>query len=356
MTSGSGTCTVRYDQAGNGNYNAADRVTESVAAQKPGQTITVTTHAPSSATYGTSFVVAATGGASGNPVVFSSGGACSNSASLFTMTSGTGICIVKYDQVGDAGYSPAAQVIESVTAQKANQTITVTSHAPGTAVYGSSFGIAANAPGGVVSFSSGGSCSNSGSTFTMTSGSGTCTVRYDQVGDGNYNAASQVSEFVAAQKAGQTITFGTLAAKREHDADFTVNASASSGLAVSFAASGNCMVSGATVHLTGSGSCTLNASQAGDASYNAAPTVTQTFTIQAAQTPPRTCRVPKVVGKPVATAKTLVKRAHCGVGTVRFAHSRRVKAGRVISQSRRPGGVLPKGWKINLVVSRGRQR
>ena len=49
MTSGTGTCTVKYDQAGNTNYNAAPQVTETVNAQKANQTITVTTHAPASA-------------------------------------------------------------------------------------------------------------------------------------------------------------------------------------------------------------------------------------------------------------------------------------------------------------------
>ena len=52
-------------------------MTESVNAQKAAQAITVTTHAPASAVYNTGFSVAATGGASGNPVTFSSSGACS---------------------------------------------------------------------------------------------------------------------------------------------------------------------------------------------------------------------------------------------------------------------------------------
>ncbi len=82
----------------------------------------------------------------------------------------------------------------SFTIAKANQAITVTAHAPPSAAFGSSFGVAATAPAGPVTFSSSGSCSNSGSTCTMTSGSGTCTVRYDQAGNGNYNAADRVTE------------------------------------------------------------------------------------------------------------------------------------------------------------------
>jgi len=38
------------------------------------------------------------------------------------------------------------------------------------------------------------------------------------------------------------------------------------------------------------------------------------------------------------------------------AYSRKRKKGIVISQSRRPGRVLPAGSKIDLVLSRGRRR
>ena len=40
MTSGTGTCTVHYNQAGNDNYNAAPEKTEDVTAEKADQTIT----------------------------------------------------------------------------------------------------------------------------------------------------------------------------------------------------------------------------------------------------------------------------------------------------------------------------
>src|SRR5436190_17014300 len=115
------------------------------------------------------------------------------------MTSGIGTCTVMYDQAGNGDYDPAPEVTESVGAQKASQTITVDTHAPAHAVSGTSFGVAAHAPGGLVSFSSAGACSNSGSTFTMTSNTGTCTVKYDQTGDDNYNAAPEVMESVSAQ-------------------------------------------------------------------------------------------------------------------------------------------------------------
>ena len=48
-------------------------------------------------------------------------------AATILMTSGTGTCTVHYNQAGDANYNAApGGDCRSVTAQKANQTITVT--------------------------------------------------------------------------------------------------------------------------------------------------------------------------------------------------------------------------------------
>jgi hypothetical protein len=58
-----------------------------------------------------------------------------------------------------------------------------------------------------------------------------------------------------------------------------VSATATSGLPVSFAATGQCTVSGNTVHITSAGSCTITASQAGDSDFNPAPDAPQSFTI-----------------------------------------------------------------------------
>ena len=99
---------------------------------------------------------------------------------------------------------------------------------------------------------------------------------------GNLIGAPVTSLPVTIGKADQTIAFNALTNKNLGDADFSVSATASSGLAVGFAASGSCTLNSNTVHLTGIGSCTITASQGGDANYNAAPDVPQTFTIAAA--------------------------------------------------------------------------
>jgi hypothetical protein len=88
-------------------------------------------------------------------------------------------------------------------------------------------------------------------------------------------------------KADQTISFGALPNKIFGDADFIVSANASSGLAVSLAAGGNCTVtspSPGTIHINGAGSCTVTASQSGDGNFNAATNVLQSFSIAQAST------------------------------------------------------------------------
>jgi chitinase len=160
-------------------------------------------------------------------------------------------------------------------------------------------------------------------------------------------------------KANQTITFAALPDRTFGDADFAANATASSGLPVSFAASGNCTVSGAVVHLTSAGSCTITASQGGNANYFGAASVSRSFVIASStsQPPPPTavskCVVPHLVGKTLANAKTAIARANCRVGHVGYAYSRARKKGVVLSQARRPGAVLPAKTTIALVVSRG---
>jgi Tol biopolymer transport system component len=64
------------------------------------------------------------------------------------------------------------------------------------------------------------------------------------------------------------------------------------------------------------------------------------------------CKVPRVVGLRLATARRRIGRAHCRVGRVRRARSRSV--GRVLSQSPRAGSVRPRGAKVKLVVGRRR--
>lgn len=68
------------------------------------------------------------------------------------------------------------------------------------------------------------------------------------------------------------------------------------------------------------------------------------------------CKVPNVKGVTLAAAKRELKAGGCVAGKVKTAFSPKVKKGRVISQSQRPGKTMTAGGKVNLVVSRGKKR
>jgi large repetitive protein len=247
------------------------------------QTITFTTTPPASAVYNSRFTVAATGGASGNAVTFTSSGACSNSGATYTMTSGAGTCSVIANQPGNSTYAAAAQATKTVTATLAAQTITFTTSPPASAAYKSTFTVAATggASGNAVTFTSSGACSNSGATYTMSGSTGTCSVIANQAGNTNYSAAPSITKTVSATVAAQAITFTTNPpASAAYKSSFTVAATGgSSGNAVTFTSSGACSNSGATYTMTsGTGTCSVIASQAGNSNYSAATPVTKSVT------------------------------------------------------------------------------
>ena len=124
-------------------------------------------------------------------------------------------------------------------------------------------------------------------------------------------------------KANQTINFGALANKTFGDPDFGISATATSGLPVGFTPSGQCTVtspSPGTVHITGAGSCTITASQGGDANYNMATNVPQSFTIaQAATNTAVSSSVnPSDLNQSVTFTATVTSGAGTPTGTVQF--------------------------------------
>jgi hypothetical protein len=118
--SGFGSSQVEVSPSVELNVVAGDTYTENfiVAAV---QTIKVTSSPPSPATVGATYQINATGGASGEPLVYSvdsssTSGACSVSASsgLVSFT-GAGTCVIDVNQAGNANYLAAVQVQQSLT-------------------------------------------------------------------------------------------------------------------------------------------------------------------------------------------------------------------------------------------------
>ena len=191
--------------------------------------------------------------------------------------------------------------------------VSVTFTAPGSGASGTFTGGSTTA---VVSTNSSGVAT--APTFTANSIGGTYNV-IASIGTGLPTATFALTN----NKLNQTIMFGTLAPRTFGDADFSVSATATSGLAVSLSASGNCTVtspSPGTVHLTGAGSCTITASQSGDATYNAASDVQQSFTIAkaASATAVSSSVNPSSAGQNVTFTATVISTAGTPTGTVQF--------------------------------------
>jgi hypothetical protein len=217
------------------------------------------------------------GNAAGSAATNGSGVATLSNVSLSGINAGSYPSGVGASFAGDGSYVSSSGA-NTLSIGKASQTISFGPLSGKT--YGDPpFTVSATASSGLaISFGASGNCTVSSTTVTIT-GAGSCTITASQPGDSNYLPASSVQQTFAIAKANQTITFGPLADKTTSDPPFPVNATASSGLPVSFAASGQCTVSGNTVTITAAGSCTITASQSGNSNYNAAPNVQQSFNI-----------------------------------------------------------------------------
>jgi alpha-tubulin suppressor-like RCC1 family protein len=121
--------------------------------------------------------------------------------------------------------------------------------------------------------------------FTLANVQPSFAASYSVVITNAYGAVTSAPA-VLTVKLGQSITFNALTNRTFIDSPFSLSASASSGLPVTFSVvSGPASLAGNVVTLLGTGSVTLRASQAGDATYAVATSVDQTFTVtQANQT------------------------------------------------------------------------
>ena len=125
-------------------------------------------------------------------------------------------------------------------------------------------------------------------------------VATNSIGSGPPSAPSNA--VIPAPKTNQAITFAAISNKILTQSPVTVSPTASSGLPVTLTTtspSSICTMSGTTITLVGTGSCTIVASQAGNAVYNAAPSVTRTFTI---------LKAPQTITFANPGAKTMIQR------------------------------------------------
>lgn len=275
----------------NSGATGTDRVTVNV--NKLSQSITFS--ALTDKTYGDSPFSLSASASSGLSVSYTSSNTSVATVSGSTVTIvGAGTTTITAYQSGNSNYNAATEVSRTLTVLKANQTINFTAIS-GKQDSDPPFTISATATSGLaVTFNLlYGPATLSGNTVTLTGAAGTVLIEAVQDGNGNYNAASKVQQSFAVAstppaKSNQTISFPAIANKILGDSAFTISATASSGLPVTFTViSGPATIAGSTVTLTGTGTVTIQATQAGNGSYNSAAAVNNSFVVSARPvTPP----------------------------------------------------------------------
>jgi len=289
VTSPPGSGTVNLTVTTPGGTSQTTDASHYAYATRPGTAQSISFTAPSSEPPGGSAHLTATGGGSGKPVVFtvdpgSGPGVCSVSGDSVTFKT-SGSCTIDANQAGNAKYAAAPQVQRTITVKALSQTISLT--APSSGTPGGSGDLSATGGGSgnpvVLSSASGKVCTVSGNTVTYIAG-GSCVVDANQAGNAEYAAAPEVQRTIQVSQLPQSIVFfapptGTVLSSASLSA-----IGGASGNPVVFSVgpgsgAGVCSVSGNAVAFHATGTCVIDANQAGNAEYAAAPQVQRRITV-----------------------------------------------------------------------------
>ena len=218
---------------------------------------------------------------------------CTVSGTTLTLLQ-TGSCSITASQAGDTNWTAASDVSHSFTVTPANLVL-ATGSASGLIV-GGSYSQANTASGGLTpytySLNAGAFVPGTtlGSDGTV-SGSPTVAGSFSyqiKVTDGQGTPVTTIGSIVTVMiaKGNQAITFASTAptGATVGGATYAVSATTNGSLVVAFSSAtpAVCTVSGNTVSMVGTGTCTINADQAGDTNWNPAAQVQQSFTVGAA--------------------------------------------------------------------------
>ena len=197
-----------------------------------------------------------------------------------------GACTILADQAGNGNYAAATQVQQTFNViagsnvisfvKPADTSFTATPPVPGATASSKLAVTYTSSPAAVCTVTSAGVIS-----FVA---AGACTILADQAGNGNYAPAQQVAQTFNATVGGNIISFAKPA-----DTSFTATppvpgATASSKLAVTYKSSTTpvCTVTSAgVISFVAAGTCSIDATQAGNGNYSPAVKVTQVFNVTA---------------------------------------------------------------------------
>ena len=273
-----GTCTITASQPGNGSYSAAVPVSRSFAISAAvGQSQTITFNSPADQRLGTQPFIVFAASSSGLPVLLTSA-----DASICTVIGNTvallapGSCALHASQPGNGVYAAAPDVSRSFQVLAAGQAIDFAPIVGSFSLGTPAFALQATATSGLpVSLTSltPQVCTIDGTRVGLRA-TGTCSIRASQQGSTRFSAADNVDRSFTVGVAAQTLTFFQPDDQFLSSPPLQLSAFASSGLPVSFASTtiDVCTVTGSIVQRNAgkSGLCTVQATQAGSGTYQAA--------------------------------------------------------------------------------------
>jgi hypothetical protein len=155
-------------------------------------------------------------------------------------------------------------------------------------------------------------------------GAGNCNIIVSQEGNADFLTATAMSQPLTVLKAGQSINFPGLPAKKTGDPDFDPGAAASSGLMCNYTSSNPevAIIVNNQIQIKGTGKTTITAKQEGNVNYQAAADVLQELTV----TVPTSIRTPfvdedfQLFPNPANSILTIKRNSASGNLTVFNAH------------------------------------
>ncbi len=292
-----GTCVIAADRTVNAVRAAsasATHATQTIHVPKGTQAIHF--HLPTSGSVGTSDDLTATSG-SGGPVTFAVDPSTTNNACTVTGAHlsfhHVGSCVVAADQAGNSDYLPASSVLRGLAVTKGTQAVTFTSTPPAHPAFGDTYPATATSDAGIqVSYSAdpttddiaGPACTVTNDGIVTFHHAGNCVIDA-QAGNDDYQTSATTQTIVVPQAA-QSIAFSSAPPPSpDLGSGYHVTATGGgSGNPVTFSIDSSttgdaCSIAGSTVTFHHAGTCVVDADQAGNADYQAAPTHSQTIVV-----------------------------------------------------------------------------
>src|SRR5579871_2796425 len=244
---------------------------------------TITFGALPDVTYGAAPITLGGTASSGLAVSYGVTGPATIAGTTLTIT-GAGAVTVTATQAGNGNYTAATPVPQTFNVNKASLAVKATdaSMVFGQSVPTLAYTISGFVNGDTQAVVTGTPTETTTGTSSSPVGTYPITIKAGTLTAANYTFTFTNGTLTIAG-ATQTITFTALAKVTYGAAPIGLTATASSGLAVSYGVTGPATIAGSTLTITGAGTVTVTAMQAGNTNYAPATPVPQTFTVSKAQ-------------------------------------------------------------------------